>query len=301
MAPSCPPPTTPQSTVTALTATSLQVEPVNFLPGFSNSQAFSPYSHSYVEMIAPVVNAFPQWMSPGTATPRVLGTGEGADFRPRLRAGAGSAIRFGGCLMQVASFLADGVSWTDHPLGADEYLAGYARSLNDYANDEGRQELLPLAPRLAVSQVGSLSRRADAWTQIAADEIELFARGYPGEVHERAQALAKGTWEYLHGGPMPSVVELDLPAPMGLALSLFGQVLSFRRSGSPEVVVQSAQQVLWNLIHAHNVWAGPRGREALGTALDAHERVTGRRLRTLEEVPGEVWERMHRGMMGLAA
>lgn len=70
------------------------------------------------------------------------------DFMPQLRKGAGATPQDGGCLVQVAGFLADGVSWTDKTPCVHPLLSDAAIRVNDIVNEEVRQSLLPLAPRL---------------------------------------------------------------------------------------------------------------------------------------------------------
>lgn len=301
MASSCPP--SFSLGVKAFVETSpLQVAPVNYFP-----QQFQAYNTSVELGSTPFGNlTFDNQLSctslvTRSVTPMPPGTGEGPEFRPLLRKGTGVTRRHGGCLMQVAGYLADGVSWTDRPSTADEALGSFGISLNDYADDEGRQELLPYAPRLGMSAVSSPLRRADAWTQIAADELEFFSRTYPAPIRERMRELVETTREYIAGrGPAPAPLG---PLPLGLAAGAqtFSQLLSLRAAGDVHAVAQVASQVVWQLMMGNNAWGTRAGREALGVALDAHEAVLERQKWTLEQVPGAVWERLHRDMMGLAA
>lgn len=70
------------------------------------------------------------------------------DFMPQLRYGAGQTPQDGGCLVQVAGFLNDGVSWTDSTPCVHPMLREVAIGTNDRVDDVLRQTLLPLAPRL---------------------------------------------------------------------------------------------------------------------------------------------------------
>ncbi|MFD4474616.1 hypothetical protein ACFWPU_00665 [Streptomyces sp. NPDC058471] len=70
------------------------------------------------------------------------------DFMPRLRSGAGDTPKDGGCLVQVAGFLNDGVSWVDDTPCVHPMLRSVGILTNDSVDGDMRQELLPLAPRL---------------------------------------------------------------------------------------------------------------------------------------------------------
>ena len=70
------------------------------------------------------------------------------DFMPRLRSGAGETPKDGGCLIQVAGYLNDGVSWTDATPCVHPALRRAGILVNDGVDDEYRQRLLLLAPRL---------------------------------------------------------------------------------------------------------------------------------------------------------
>lgn len=68
---------------------------------------------------------------------------------PLLRAGVGPTPADGGCLVQVASWLRDGRSWTDEPPWLHPTLAGAAVGVNDNVPDGYRPVLGPLAADLA--------------------------------------------------------------------------------------------------------------------------------------------------------
>ena len=69
------------------------------------------------------------------------------DFMPVLSAGAHQSPAQGACIMEYASFL-NGEEWTDFPSCTNPILARAAQYANDELDDETRQQLLPLLPRL---------------------------------------------------------------------------------------------------------------------------------------------------------
>lgn len=70
------------------------------------------------------------------------------DFIPNLTSGAGDTPADGGCLIQVASWLNDGHSWTDQTPCVHFLLRDAAIDLNDDLPDEVRQQIMKFAPRL---------------------------------------------------------------------------------------------------------------------------------------------------------
>lgn len=64
-----------------------------------------------------------------------------------LDAGAHSSFEDGHCLMEAVAFVA-GEPHTDHPACASPLLGEFGRALNDVLDDESRQQLVPLVPRL---------------------------------------------------------------------------------------------------------------------------------------------------------
>ncbi|QEO09689.1 hypothetical protein [Protaetiibacter larvae] len=69
------------------------------------------------------------------------------DVMPHLSAGRHRNPRRGACFMEFASYLA-GERWSDHPACTDRTLAALARGVNDLVDDERRDELLTLIPRV---------------------------------------------------------------------------------------------------------------------------------------------------------
>ncbi len=57
------------------------------------------------------------------------------------------------CVMEAVAFIA-GEPWSDHPQCASKVISSFLRSWNDAMNDEDRQQLKPLIPRL-VGTAGS--------------------------------------------------------------------------------------------------------------------------------------------------
>lgn len=66
---------------------------------------------------------------------------------PWLRSGVGKTPGEGGCIMQVIDWI-DRQGWTDRPLCVHPLLARVAIQANDALDDERRQQLLDLVPRL---------------------------------------------------------------------------------------------------------------------------------------------------------
>ncbi len=64
-----------------------------------------------------------------------------------LSAGAHPAVDDGGCVMELVSFLA-GEQWSDHPACTHPRIARAAQIINDRLDDEHRDLLVPLIPRL---------------------------------------------------------------------------------------------------------------------------------------------------------
>ncbi|NNG36920.1 hypothetical protein [Nakamurella aerolata] len=67
------------------------------------------------------------------------------NFMPLLRKGIGKIPAEGGCLVQVASYLADGLSWTDQTPCVHPVLRSLAIAVNDRVSDAVRPTLAPLA------------------------------------------------------------------------------------------------------------------------------------------------------------
>lgn len=88
-------------------------------------------------------------MTPGTtAAATTCAAGAVPDYLPALRRGAGNSPADGGCLVQVASRLADGRSWTDRADCVHPLLREVAILVNDRMPDADRDRLYPLAAEL---------------------------------------------------------------------------------------------------------------------------------------------------------
>lgn len=66
---------------------------------------------------------------------------------PFLIGGAGRSPQHGGCILQVIDWI-DRATWTDEPRCVHPNLAELAVTANDDADDEDRQKMLDLIPRL---------------------------------------------------------------------------------------------------------------------------------------------------------
>ncbi|MPZ66777.1 MAG: hypothetical protein GEU83_15135 [Pseudonocardiaceae bacterium] len=73
---------------------------------------------------------------------------------PLLRGGVGRNPEDGGCLVQLASYLSDGVSWTDRTPCVHPVLAEAAIAVNDRVEDYYRPVLAPLAAELVGTGTG---------------------------------------------------------------------------------------------------------------------------------------------------
>ncbi|MGZ4619311.1 MAG: hypothetical protein ACXV3F_11475, partial [Frankiaceae bacterium] len=112
------------------------------------------------------------------------------DFLPSLRRGAGRRPADGGCLVQVASMLDDGRSWTDHPDCVHPVLREVAVRINDRMPDGDRDRLYPFA----VDLVGTASPDAELAARLAlwcARDRLLVLHGTWRAAAERAIATAE--------------------------------------------------------------------------------------------------------------
>ena len=70
------------------------------------------------------------------------------DFMPNLRHGSGETPKDGGCLIQIAGWLNDGVSWTDKTPCVHPVFRRLGINFNDWFDDTDRQKLLAFLPRI---------------------------------------------------------------------------------------------------------------------------------------------------------
>lgn len=100
------------------------------------------------------------------------------DFMPRLRKGAGRTPQDGGCLVQVASYLNDGVSWTDRTPCVHPMLRHVAIGVNDSVGEDARQGLLKFAPRLIGTGTKDriIERQMVAWCMRYRPEFATWQR-----------------------------------------------------------------------------------------------------------------------------
>lgn len=82
------------------------------------------------------------------------------DYVPQLVRGATKNPRDGGCLVQIANWLADPAQWTDKAVCVDSELAGLAMTINDILSDAARSQLVLLAPRLSNTRIPNPRHRA---------------------------------------------------------------------------------------------------------------------------------------------
>lgn len=89
------------------------------------------------------------------------------EYVPMLVRGVTSTPRDGGCLVQIANWLADPQSWTDEPLCVEPILAECAIRINDAVDDEARHSLALLAPRLAGTVITDPDTALDVMIRLA--------------------------------------------------------------------------------------------------------------------------------------
>jgi hypothetical protein len=125
----------------------------------------------------------------------------------RLAAGRHPSPRFGACVMELASMLAE-EPFSDRPRNASPVIGAFLRTYNDGVDDERRQDLYPLASLI----VGSAGRRSVERER--ASRCLEFARslgaGLPAgrAAMGIASAEASGSWAAraaLLSGPSPEV------------------------------------------------------------------------------------------------
>lgn len=90
------------------------------------------------------------------------------DYVPMLTKGAKAEPKLGGCLVQIANWLADPTTWTDKAKCVDPTLAHLAIYANDMADDAHRHRLALLAPRLAGTKVEDLKTELYVQNQLKA-------------------------------------------------------------------------------------------------------------------------------------
>lgn len=72
----------------------------------------------------------------------------------KLSTGSHASIENGACIMEMVSYLAN-EPWSDHPKCACPILTGYAIRLNDRSDDETREKLKAIAPKLVGTSTGN--------------------------------------------------------------------------------------------------------------------------------------------------
>jgi hypothetical protein len=119
------------------------------------------------------------------------------DFMPVLSRGAHEGPSDGACIMEYASFIT-GDRWTDFPGCTNRVLAKAAQLVNDLTEDDERQQLLPLLPRLmGTTEDTSEIRRAMAvaaldWAERCRARGPRYAEFLGEAIHE----FSSGQWEW---------------------------------------------------------------------------------------------------------
>lgn len=75
------------------------------------------------------------------------------DYVPMLIKGCSETPEQGGCLVQVANWLANPKTWTDDALCVDPVLADWGVTVNDNIGDEMRHRLALCAPRISGTKI----------------------------------------------------------------------------------------------------------------------------------------------------
>jgi hypothetical protein len=112
---------------------------------------------------------------------------------PWLRKGTGTTPAEGGCILQVVDWVHRG-GWTDQPPCVHPVLRRLAVGANDTLDDEGRQRLLDLAPRLigTASNDGRLSVQLGVFC--AREVLPVFEARFPGDDRPRRAVEAAEAW-----------------------------------------------------------------------------------------------------------
>ena len=107
------------------------------------------------------------------------------------------------CVMEAVAFVA-GEPWSDHPKCASKVIGDFLRSWNDAMNDDDRQQLVPLIPRLvgtAGTDAQEMQRSwmaldwycrvsAPAWLRLAGLTAEAEAIEATAPIVDSASAMA---------------------------------------------------------------------------------------------------------------
>jgi hypothetical protein len=80
----------------------------------------------------------------------------------RLSRGSHKSWEQGACVMEAASYVA-GEPWSDHPKCASRVITGFLVSWNDSLDDDARQMLKPLIPRLVGTRTSAKDETTRAW------------------------------------------------------------------------------------------------------------------------------------------
>lgn len=125
------------------------------------------------------------------------------DVFPLLRKGTGETPEDGGCLVQVAGYLNDGVSWTDETPCVHPVLRYIAIWANDDSPDSERQSLLSLVPRLIGTGLDTVWASMPDMLNIQdplshkileAAEFEVKETHFGDEAGKLAYTLVRGSW-----------------------------------------------------------------------------------------------------------
>ena len=103
---------------------------------------------------------------------------------PWLRSGTGRTPADGGCIMQVIDWI-NREEWTDNPPCVHPVIRHIAIAVNDSADDEGRQKLLDLAPRMMGTNRDDRQLSVDLAIFCAERVLPIFEAKYPNDDRPR--------------------------------------------------------------------------------------------------------------------
>lgn len=105
------------------------------------------------------------------------------DYVPMLIKGFSPEPQEGGCLVQIANWLADPRLWTDEAVCVDQILASWGITINDVINDEMRHRLALCAPRIADTKITDRDERNRVHRGLSLWMREGAGSGHPTVVH----------------------------------------------------------------------------------------------------------------------
>jgi hypothetical protein len=103
---------------------------------------------------------------------------------PWLRSGVGTTPADGGCIMQVIDWI-NREEWTDRPPCVHPVIRALAININDSADDQQRQKLLDLAPRMMNTASDDKQLSVKLAIFCAERVLHIFEEKYPNDDRPR--------------------------------------------------------------------------------------------------------------------